>query len=146
MAKHKKPRQDLSGSDSTLSHNPFAALQAQPPPSPRPAPRQNIKDSHATAGPEKRTEEQEKEGGPGFKVRRTRKGGWPLQLENRAANKVVTCLSLVSGDVVKLLKQAKKHCGTGGTLHLDDNQQADGIELQGDQRARLVAFLENLSM
>lgn len=71
-----------------------------------------------------------------YRVNKTKKGGWPVSFEKRAAGKVVTLLRGVSGDGDVLLKALKKHCATGG--HYKDDQ----IELQGDHRVKVSAWLD----
>jgi translation initiation factor 1 (eIF-1/SUI1) len=71
-----------------------------------------------------------------FRVHKTRKGGWPVSFEKRAAGKLVTVIQNVSGDGNALLKLLRKHCATGGVYK-------DGaIELQGDHRAKVGAWFD----
>ena len=123
MAKRKKSREDLSISNESFSSSPFAGLAELR--------------SELPAGDEKQTPEPEKsESSPvPYSVQKTRKGGWALQIEKRGGGKIVTRLTGVSGDASALLKQLKKHCGSGGSL------REDAIELQGDQRDAMRDFL-----
>lgn len=73
---------------------------------------------------------------PAFQVEKSRKGNWPLAIEKRPGNKVVTVITKVKGDREALLKALKKQCGAGGAL------RPDGVEIQGDQRDKVEAFLE----
>lgn len=59
-------------------------------------------------------------------------------VEKRAKGKLVTVLgdlTLTEADLKKLAKTLKSACGTGGTARVDT------IELQGDCRERVVAWL-----
>ena len=121
----KKKRIDTRGDRETLTDNPFGALAglvgdgtskdgAAPPPQ---------------AGPTAEIL-------PRYFVAKTRKGNWPVAIEKRGGGKIVTILRDVEGDGSLLLKELKKQCATGGALR-------DGaIELQGDQRDSLEAFLD----
>ena len=117
----KRDRIDTSGERRPLTDNPFAQLQPEnaPPASPArpvdetPAPARNA----------------------GYTVNKTRKGGYALRIEKRAAGKVVTILEGVSGDAKALLGQLKKQCGAGGAV------RGAALELQGDHRASVETFL-----
>lgn len=64
-----------------------------------------------------------------------------LAVEKRKKGKMVTVvrgLPAEGNDLPALLVRLKNSCGTGGTLAGDD------LELQGDQRDRLTAFLQEL--
>lgn len=56
-------------------------------------------------------------------------------MERRAAGKSVTIVRNLSGDTEGLLALLKKHCAAGGKAF------ADSIEIQGDHRAKVEAFL-----
>ena len=123
----KSPRIDISTDTEALTDNPFAALAgkfpkdlpqqcAQPP---KEEPRAEI------LSPEKLP----------YRVERTRKGGYDLAFERRAKGKGVTVLRRVYGDGEALMKQLKKKCGAGGTVH------EDSIELQGDHRTAIERLL-----
>ena len=71
----------------------------------------------------------------GFRVAKTRKGDYPIFLEKRAAGKTVTILRNLSGDTDALLASLKKRCAAGGKAF------ADSLEIQGDHRAKVDAFL-----
>lgn len=73
-----------------------------------------------------------------FTVGRTRKGGYGLALEKRPNGKQVTVLRNVQGDAEALLSMLKKRCGAGGAV------RGEQIELQGDHRAAVEAFLLDL--
>lgn len=121
----KKKRIDVSTSRAPLMDSPFAALDSLKgdlPASPTPKARPKAEIVKAAPLP--------------YRVARTRKGGWPLSFEKRAAGKLVTILRNVSGDGKALLKALRKHCATGGVL------REDAIELQGDHRDKVMAFLE----
>lgn len=75
--------------------------------------------------------------GPCFMFQRTRKGGFPVFLEKRPNGKTVTVIRNLSGDLEGLLSVLKRQCGAGGAVR-------DGaIEIQGDHRRRVEAFLAN---
>lgn len=116
-----KKRIDTSAERVPLTDNPFAKLAAGPladlPPGPPPA---------APAKPVKAVP---------FAVDRTRKGGYHLAIEKRAGGKVVTVVRGITRGEEALLAALKKLCGAGGAL------REDGIEIQGDHRARVERFL-----
>jgi len=119
-----KQRADLSGDREPLGDSPFGVLgtlKSQLPETapPAPAPQAEILDDRPAP----------------YRVARTRKGGWPVSFEKRAAGKLVTVIKNVSGDGGALLKELRKLCATGGVL------KDDVIELQGDHRPRVEAFL-----
>jgi translation initiation factor 1 len=66
------------------------------------------------------------------------RGATRLRLERRAAGRAVTVITGLPGnpdDVATLGRQLRSTCGTGGTVK-------DGVvELQGDQRDKVEAFL-----
>lgn len=70
-----------------------------------------------------------------FHVERTRKGGYPIFLEKRAAGKTVTIIRNLSGDTEALLALLKKRCAAGGKALVDS------VEIQGDHRTKVDAFL-----
>jgi translation initiation factor 1 len=72
---------------------------------------------------------------PKFRIEKTRKGGWPVFVERRPGGKVVTIIRNCSGDLDTLLRELKKRCAAGGVA------REDAIELQGDHRAKVEAFL-----
>ncbi|MBX3178749.1 MAG: translation initiation factor [Candidatus Hydrogenedentes bacterium] len=121
----KNNRIDTSPPDAPLGDTPFGALaglKADLPrePDPPAAPRAEILPD--TRHP--------------FQVARTRKGGWPVSFEKRAAGKLVTRIANVSGDGNALLKSLRKHCATGGVWK-------DGVvELQGDHRDKVAAWFD----
>lgn len=120
----KKQRVDVSTDRTPLTDSPFGALgglkgQLPDEPAPAPVPRAEILDDAPVA----------------FRVARTRKGGWPVSFEKRKAGKLVTVIGNVSGDGGALLKLLRKLCATGGVW------KDDVIELQGDHRTRVEAFL-----
>lgn len=73
---------------------------------------------------------------PKFCVARTRNGGWPLRIEKRAGGKVATILERIEGDAGALLSVLKKTLATGG------HAKADTLELQGDHRQAVAAYLD----
>jgi translation initiation factor 1 (eIF-1/SUI1) len=76
---------------------------------------------------------------PRLTFTRTKKGGYPVFLEKRGKGKTITVLRNVEGDLKGVLSLFKQRCGTGGVIR-------DGaIELQGDHRGILTAYLESLS-
>ena len=121
----KKNRMDVSEKRVPLTDSPFAALDA-------------LKGDFPITGSPETAPKAEilKTVSPPYRVARTRKGGWPLSFEKRAAGKLVTILRNVSGDGKALLKALRKHCATGGVL------REDAIELQGDHRDKVTSFLE----
>jgi translation initiation factor 1 (eIF-1/SUI1) len=72
---------------------------------------------------------------PQFSVSRTKKGGYPIELEKRSGGKVVTIVRKISGDTEALLRVFRKLCAAGGKAG------EDSIELQGDHRAKVETFL-----
>lgn len=121
-----KPRRvDTAGPASSLTASPFAQLGAMSPEllresaAPVPAPQQPREDTPK----------------PTFRVERTRKGGYPIFVEKRAAGKVVTIIRSLSGDTEALLAVLKKRCAAGGKAF------ADSVEIQGDHRAKVEALL-----
>jgi len=124
MAKqHKRPQRiDTSAGRQSLTDNPFAALAPGGAPAPEPEPATTPK-----AGPDTPP--------PSFRVARTRKGGMPVFLEKRPNGKNVTVVRNISGDLDAALTALKKLCGAGGTA------RDDTIEIQGDHRERVEAFL-----
>jgi len=121
----KKPKIDVSAARSPLTDSPFgnlSSLRGDLPidPTPKPAPKAEILDDTK----------------PTFRVAKTKKGGWPVSFEKRAAGKLATLIQHVSGDGESLLKALRKHCATGGALKLGT------IELQGDHRDKVAAWLD----
>jgi translation initiation factor 1 len=116
----KKERIDTSAERHSLTDNPFGNLaggKKNLPPGPEPA--KNVK-------PEKKR---------AYTVEKSRKGGYKVRTEKRAAGKVVTILEGVTGDVAALAREIQKVVGAGGKA------QGGVIEVQGDHRTRLEAFL-----
>ena len=128
MHSGKKQRVDFSGDSAPLSDNPFASLNTLPGvPSPEAAPPEPAKPVISKETPETK---------PLFRVAKTRKGGYPIFLEKRAAGKMVTVIRNISGDADGLLRFLRKKCGAGGVVR-------DGeVELQGDHRAKVEALLK----
>jgi translation initiation factor 1 len=63
--------------------------------------------------------------------------GIRLSLDRRASGRVVTVVTGLTGDVGELGKALRSACGAGGTVK-------DGVlELQGDHRPRVEAFLQS---
>ena len=111
--------------DVPLTDNPFEALSGEMPDD-LPEGESRPESSAAVHNP-----------GRPWSVEKTRKGGWPVRFEKRAGNKAVTIIDRISGDAKALLTALKKHCGAGGTV------REDSVELQGDHRQRVQAFLDN---
>lgn len=128
--REKKQRIDTSGPVSPLTSNPFADLLGgtlhSPEPNRAPAP-------SPEAAPTVKTS-------PPFRIARTKKGGYPIFLEKRAAGKTVTVLRNVSGDAEALLALLKKRCAAGGKAF------DDSVEIQGDHCARVEAFLREKAL
>jgi translation initiation factor 1 len=120
----KKKRVDVSGERTPLTDSPFASLD-------------NLKGGLPTQSVPQSAPKAEilEEVSVPYRVARTRKGGWPVSFEKRAAGKLVTVIGRVSGDGGALLKALRKLCATGGVL------KEDVIELQGDHRARVEDYL-----
>lgn len=120
----KKKRIDVSQDRDALTDSPFGALGG-------------LKGQLPDAPPAKETPRAEiiEAATVPYRVAKTRKGGWPVSFEKRAAGKLVTVVKNVSGDGNALLKALRKHCATGGVY------KDDVIELQGDHRDRVEAFL-----
>lgn len=119
--KHKKTY--VSGSGPEPDSNPFSKLAGKFPDAPE-------EDSTLVSdkpGPAKPI--------PPFRVARTRKGGYPISVERRAAGKTVTIVRNVSGDVDALLTMLKKRCAAGGKAF------EDSLEVQGDHCDKVEAFL-----
>jgi len=120
----KRVRIDTSADREPLGDNPFAGLAPMAGEAPAKAP---VESPLPAAAPRAQ---------PAWTVGKTRKGGWPLRVEKRAGNKLVTVLGNVRGDAAALLSHLKKQCGAGGVL------REDSVELQGDQSARVAAVLD----
>ncbi|MFP4190725.1 MAG: translation initiation factor [Candidatus Hydrogenedentota bacterium] len=121
----KKKRIDTNPEpDAPLTDNPFAAAPGRMPEN-LPEGESSPQSGAADHGP-----------GRAWSVEKTRKGGWPVRFEKRTGNKAVTIIDRVSGDAKALLTALKKHCGAGGTV------REGSIELQGDHRERVQAFLD----
>ncbi len=71
-----------------------------------------------------------------YRIAKTRKGGLPVTVEKRARGKVVTVVRNISGDGASLLKDLKRRCGAGGVV------REDSIEIQGDHREKVKAYLK----
>ena len=67
------------------------------------------------------------EGGTGFVVMASKKGGIPVGVEKRAKGKKVTVVSNIQGDCAALLTVLKRSLGSGGSQGPGPGQ----IELQG---------------
>lgn len=68
---------------------------------------------------------------------RTKKGGIPVKVENRASGKKVTLIENVKGDAKLFLQDLKIRFGTGGVVK-------DGvIELQGDFKVKLSKYIND---
>jgi translation initiation factor 1 len=120
MTKRMKPRPP--GDDSgPLTDSPFAALDGLAVP---------LRAKEDPPPPEDKVADR-----PAYRIERTRKGGWPVSVERRPGGKVVTIIRSCSGDLSALLRVLKKHCAAGGVA------REDSIELQGDHRAKVEAFL-----
>jgi translation initiation factor 1 len=65
--------------------------------------------------------------------------GVKVHLERRASGRTVTVVSgLSGGDIPGLVRRLKAACAAGGTL------KGDLVELQGDHRELVLAFLDGL--
>lgn len=113
-----------TGKGTPLDYQPFAALvgndvpaSAEPPAQTKAAPA-----PQPTASP--------------YKVTKSRKGNWPLQVERRAGGKFVTIVNNIEGDGNALLRDLRKFCGAGGVL------REGAVEIQGDQSEKVKRFLE----
>lgn len=115
-----KKRIDTSAERNELTDNPFANLAKQTGIAPEAAPEPETPKAAAKAP---------------YRVAKSRKGNWPLAIEKRAGGKVVTVVRQIEGDAEALLKELKKRCATGGAV------RDDGIEVQGDHRQKIEAFL-----
>ena len=73
-----------------------------------------------------------------FFVCQTKKGGIPIEIQNRASGKKVTVIENVHGDVNSLLIELKSKFGTGGLW-----RGGDVIELQGDFKDKLISYLNS---
>lgn len=122
--KEKTKRVDVSGPASSLTSNPFAQLGAMP----------AERLSEAPAAP---PQAKPREAAPlrPFRIEKTRKGGYPIFVEKRAAGKMVTIIRNVSGDTDALLTLLKKRCAAGGKAF------EDSVEIQGDHRSKVETLL-----
>lgn len=121
---------DVSGDREPLTSNPFEKLRISSS-AVTPAASEVPEDGTKSEPPPPSVEEQ----GPSFTIKRTKKGGLPISLEKRAQGKTVTVVRNLSGNAGEFLAILKKRCGAGGVLR-------DGaVELQGDHRATIEAFL-----
>jgi translation initiation factor 1 (eIF-1/SUI1) len=125
MAKKKK-RVDTSAGRDGLTSNPFAALGQQL--------SSDLPEGPSGASPPPEATEPTLP----FSVARTRKGGWPVRIEKRASDKVVTVIENVSGNGEALLALLRKQCGAGGVV------REDCVEVQGDHRAGVEMLLSKL--
>lgn len=95
----------------------------------------NVRLAYSTGGdaPEPEESEAEPARGPGIRIR----------LDRRASGRVVTVVTGLPGtaaDGAALAREMRSACGTGGTFK-------DGaVELQGDHRERVEAFLASRGM
>ena len=71
---------------------------------------------------------------PAWRVRGTKKGDWPIDVEKRKHH-TVTCIRNVSGDANTLCTELQDALGAGGTV------RGSVVELQGAHTDRCVAFL-----
>ena len=71
---------------------------------------------------------------PAWRVRGTKKGDWPIDVEKRKHH-TVTCIRNVSGDANALCAELQDALGAGGTV------RGSVVELQGAHVDRCVAFL-----
>jgi len=120
--KKKAKRIETSGAATSLTSNPFSQLNAT-----------SLPDDPVPAPPSECVREDTPR--PEFQVERTRKGGYPIFLEKRRAGKVVTIIRNVSGNTDALVAALKKRCAAGGKAY------ADSVEIQGDHRTKVEAFL-----
>ena len=72
----------------------------------------------------------------GFKVMRTKKGGYPIYLEKRAKGKKVTVVREVTGNSKVLLQTLKAKFGTGGLIKPGE------VEIQGDFEEKLTKYFK----
>lgn len=122
--KGKKERIDTTPSAAPLTSSPFADL---PEKVPQDLPKGVVLPSAGEKAAEGRAEVP-------FRIARTRKGGYPIFIERRAAGKTVTVIRNVSGDTESLLAMLKRHCAAGGKAF------EDNIEIQGDHCAKVEAL------
>ena len=71
---------------------------------------------------------------PAWRVRGTKKGEWPIDVEKRKHH-TVTCIRNVSGDANALCTELQDALGAGGTV------RGSVVELQGAHTDRCVSFL-----
>ena len=117
----KKIQVEISGAGTPLTDNPFASLLK--------------KSDDLPPGPETTKTADKIVEGRRFKIAKTKKGGYPVSIEKRAAGKVVTIIRNVSGDTEFLLSLLKKHCAAGGKAF------EDSVEIQGDHSGKIEAYL-----
>lgn len=122
----KKPKLDLNAPRTALTDSPFGALGSLRGALPKePAARAEPKAEIVVDTPKM-----------SWRVAKTRKGGWPLTYEKRPGGKLATVIKNVSGDGTALVTALKKHCAAGGAF------KDDVIELQGDHRVKVAAYLD----
>lgn len=124
----KKNRIDTSPEQSPLTDNPFAQLAGMK--DDLPAQTMPKEQPKAEIIPEDEVVERP------WRVAKTRKGGWPVRLEKRAAGKVVTVIGPVEGDRKFMLKQLRKRCSAGGQV------AKEFVEVQGDHVETVKAMLD----
>lgn len=132
MSKKNKNRMGTGTSSEPLLDNPFAQFADR-------LPKDLPKQGHVPQE-ERAKAEIIRTGKRAYAVERTRKGGYNLAFENRAKGKGVTVLRGVTGDAEALLRELKKRCGAGGTVH------DDAVEVQGDQRKAIEFYLREQGM
>ena len=111
----KNPKIDVSASRTPLTDSPFGALGALRGELPR----------EPVAPPKPKAEILVDTPKVAWRVSKTRKGGWPLTYEKRPGGKLATVITAL-----------KKLCAAGGAFK-------DGVvELQGDHRVKVAAFLD----
>ncbi len=72
-------------------------------------------------------------------IKKTKKGGVPVAIENRSSGKKVTVIRNVNGDPAELLKGLKQKVGAGGVF----KQREGTIEIQGEHVPAVEAFLKS---
>ncbi len=122
----KQNRVRVDGPASSLTSNPFTQLKVTP---------CEKSDAGTSQTPPPETSS-EKKAQARFCIKRTKKGGFPLFLEKRAAGKSVTIIRNITGDTSALLTLLKKHCAAGGKAF------PDSVEIQGDHCKKIEKFLQ----
>jgi len=129
LAPHKSPSASDSGDTAASGPPPLASTIADAPP------RHSLTAAEGSAA---RTQS--------YRVRASKKGGFPVTIEKRKCGKKVVLVSAVEGDVSALLSDLKRYLGAGGVVRYPNAARRDRgtAEIQGERHAeRIREFLAN---